>query len=979
MKKIWRVFFASTLLLSTISPTVVTAAENIETTQNVVTEDDRTPIIDVSSLSISKKVATAGDELKLSIKIENSAYVGLVRVIYWDPGTQFFKILYLNRNINTGKHETTIKITENTFPGEYVVREINTTNANGIITASYHYKDSTFGNPTDLSAANYTVVQTVPDTTGPTIDGNSLQLSPSDGTPGTSIGFSLNAHDESGVQEVIAHYLNPVTNAEEMIPFTYNETSTLFEGAFDVTSDTAAGEWRLTKITATDTLGNASEWENTTEPAFGAFTITQPVPDTTGPVINGSSLQLSTADGTPGTTIGFSLDVQDESGVKEVIAHYLNPVTKEEEVIPFTFNETTALFEGIFEVTGDTAAGEWILTKISAKDELDNASELDNSADPTNGAFKVTQPDTTGPEIDWESLTLSAKEVVEGDRLIIDLNINDFSDIKTATLAYRVPSSSNLHLLNLVKNAKTGRFEAALAITKETAIGEWNLDSIMAKDKAANVTTIYNSKFHTGTNTFDLSKGQFKVLDKKGEITRPVLSYSTYIQGSGWQKSVAEGGMSGTEGESKRLEAIKINLSDSDLAGTIHYRTHVEKNGWMDWVENGQIGGTKDESKRLEAIEIKLTDELAATYDIYYRAHTQKFGWLDWAKNGDPAGTAGLGYRLEAIEVRLVEKGKPAPGKTNVAFWDKETQVGPGVHYSTYIQKDGWQNYHTNGQLSGTTGQAKHLGALKIQLKDLPYKGGVEYQAHVQNDGWLNSVSDGEMSGTHGESKRMEAIRIKLTGEIAKHYDIYYRVHVQNLGWLDWAKNGESAGSEGLALRLEGIEVIAVKKNDQVPDKTQRPFVLNNVGVSYTAHVQKSGWQNPVFNGILSGTTGKALRLEGIKLNIQTDALSGGIQYRAHIQDAGWQNWKENGQLSGTEDKSLRMEAIQINLTGEMAQLYDVYYRVHVQDYGWMDWTKNGQPAGTEGHAKRLEGIQVRLVLKGKPAPGSTDRPFVKK
>ena len=47
------------------------------------------------------------------------------------------------------------------------------------------------------------------------------------------------------------------------------------------------------------------------------------------------------------------------------------------------------------------------------------------------------------------------------------------------------------------------------------------------------------------------------------------------------------------------------------------------------------------------------------------------------------------------------------------------------------------------------------------------------------------------MSGTEGRSLRLEAIKIKLTGEMAKKYNIYYRVHAQNFGWLDWAKNEE--------------------------------------------------------------------------------------------------------------------------------------------------------------------------------------------
>ena len=140
------------------------------------------------------------------------------------------------------------------------------------------------------------------------------------------------------------------------------------------------------------------------------------------------------------------------------------------------------------------------------------------------------------------------------------------------------------------------------------------------------------------------------------------------------------------------------------------------------------------------------------------------------------------------------------------------------------------------------------------------------------------------MSGTSGQSKRLEAIQIKLTGEIANKYDIYYRVHVQEFGWLDWAKNGASAGSAGYSYRLEAIEIKLIVKNGIPPGLTTRPFV--QCYVSYSAHVQDYGWQNKVYDGMISGTNGQ----------------------------------------------SKQLEAIQIKITGEMSNHYDIYYRVHVEN-----------------------------------------------
>ncbi len=141
----------------------------------------------------------------------------------------------------------------------------------------------------------------------------------------------------------------------------------------------------------------------------------------------------------------------------------------------------------------------------------------------------------------------------------------------------------------------------------------------------------------------------------------------------GWQGDIYNGSTSGTTGQSKRLEGIKIELGSpvtSKYSGSIQYKTHIQNIGWESgWKSNGALSGTTGRSLRLEAIQIKLTGELANKYDIYYRVHAQNFGWLGWAKNGASAGTEGYAYRLEAIQIQLVAKGGSAPGSTSNTFY----------------------------------------------------------------------------------------------------------------------------------------------------------------------------------------------------------------------------------------------------------------------------------------------------------------------
>ena len=166
-----------------------------------------------------------------------------------------------------------------------------------------------------------------------------------------------------------------------------------------------------------------------------------------------------------------------------------------------------------------------------------------------------------------------------------------------------------------------------------------------------------------------------------------------------------------------------------------------------------------------------------------------------------------------------------------------------------------------------------------------------------------------------------------------------------------------------------------------------KTFTIQQVKlIEYTTHVQSVGWQDYVSDGKMAGTSGQALRLEGIKIR-KGDSLgsvSGSIEYRTHIQSIGWENsWKKDGEMSGTSGQALRLEAIQIRLTGDLAKEYDVYYRVHAQSIGWMGWAKNGESAGTAGYAYRLEGINIVLVEKGEQPPvispkSITDKCFIK-
>jgi len=430
---------------------------------------------------------------------------------------------------------------------------------------------------------------------------------------------------------------------------------------------------------------------------------------------------------------------------------------------------------------------------ISPEGNLDNA--RNQGADIDKWLSQDGYIDYIMPQIYWSDIykTSAGTQTMFTNRCIAwnEINTND-TDMYVGLALYRVGEENSYDQgWSIANNNLSKQYEKASSI----GFDGFALFRYEWLDKSISKAELDNFKIY-----IDMIDGNLI------DYSDSYISYSTHVQSYGWQTTKSDGVLSGTTGESKRLEAITIALGDKAGEGGITYRTHCQSYGWLPWVCDGEMSGTFGESKRMEAIQIKLTGEAAEKYDVYYRVHAQTFGWLDWAKNGEPAGTATFGRRLEAIQIVLVDKDEEAPGNT------EEPYVSRNLSYTTHVQTFGWLNDSYDGDASGTTGQSKRLEGIKIKLLDKRYDGDIEYRVHCQTYGWLDWVKNGELSGTTGESKRLEAIQIRLTGELSMHYDVYYRVHCQTYGWMDWVKNGEVSGTEGESKRLEAIEIKLVPK-----------------------------------------------------------------------------------------------------------------------------------------------------------------------
>lgn len=317
--------------------------------------------------------------------------------------------------------------------------------------------------------------------------------------------------------------------------------------------------------------------------------------------------------------------------------------------------------------------------------------------------------------------------------------------------------------------------------------------------------------------------------------------------------------------------------------------------------------------------------------------------------------------------------------------------VPAGVRYRAHVQDYGWLDPVQNGEIGGTTGQGLRVEAFELSTENVDGLD-VHYMSMVQGKGWQEEQGNGAVSGTTGQGRQIEAVMISLGGQRADQYDIWYRVHVQDYGWLSWAADGAPAGTGESGRRIEAMQVVLLPK-DEKPDNEYGgvksdnsqsylsesgfvPSMQYGYTLQYQAHVQNYGWLSTVPEGSVGGTTGKALRMEALKLSVYNKLYSGSVVYTTHVQDYGWldniynqASWKQDGQISGTTGEGRRCEAVRIALTGELSRYYDIYYRAHAANFGWLSWASNGEPAGTAGYGYQMEAVQIVMRPKGSGAP----------
>ena len=241
--------------------------------------------------------------------------------------------------------------------------------------------------------------------------------------------------------------------------------------------------------------------------------------DSEAPVIDVSSVKLSTKSATTGDTVKISIKITDNVDVDRAVIQLINYDTGK--IIGWTnltYNETTGLYEYSLEITDDISNGHWYIDNIQAYDAANNASMESFKRNEYGFIVKDTKADSESPVIDVNSIDFNTKSATTGDIVKISIKITDNVEVGRAVIQLiNYDTGKIIGWTNLTYNETTGLYEYSLEITDDIPNGHWYIDNIQAYDATNNASM----------ESFKRNEYGFIVKDTKADSESPVIDVNS--------------------------------------------------------------------------------------------------------------------------------------------------------------------------------------------------------------------------------------------------------------------------------------------------------------------------------------------------------------------------------------------------------------------------------------------------------------------
>lgn len=333
------------------------------------------------------------------------------------------------------------------------------------------------------------------------IDIDSLSISATQVTVGDIVTISVNVIDTFEVDNVSLNLANTETNYPlENLPMSYNTITGLYEYTLKVTDDMPNGIWKVSDIMATDKAGNGRK--ETFDEKNKYFKVTGTNGDSQPPIIDASSLMVSTTSATIGDIVTISVRVTDDTGIDHVYIELANESSNYYSSLLMNYNEITGLYEYKVEVTDETREGFWKIISISATDKMWNIASETNF---NSGYFEIngTNIDSRAPVIDADTVKYSMQQATVGDIVTVSLKITDDGEIDYASIELKNMDTNYILLERclMTYNELSGLYEYQFKITDEIPNGRWKISEATVYDKASN----YSRETNFGDNYIEVT------------------------------------------------------------------------------------------------------------------------------------------------------------------------------------------------------------------------------------------------------------------------------------------------------------------------------------------------------------------------------------------------------------------------------------------------------------------------------------------
>lgn len=261
-------------------------------------------------------------------------------------------------------------------------------------------------------------------------------------------------------------------------------------------------------------------YENTSSIMSRSLSVSSNV-DAEGPLVDTSSIGISSSIATIGNTVTLRVAIKDEvSGVSFAYAYYTMPQSGDTKQIALLYDPLSDIYEGNYLVTNKSENGKWVLATIQTQDNEGHYSYVRSSLEKGNFTiYGTADADIDGPFVDLSSIETTRKNLTVNESISISVMItDDKTGVDFAYAYYTMPLSRDTKQIQLIYNSSTQKYEGTYFVTNKSENGKWMFATIQTADKAGHYTYIREN----------LGNGDFTVYGTTGaDWQGPVVDLST--------------------------------------------------------------------------------------------------------------------------------------------------------------------------------------------------------------------------------------------------------------------------------------------------------------------------------------------------------------------------------------------------------------------------------------------------------------------